>query len=71
MAQVPSTTLTSLGRQDSALQEHRVMVKAISKRDADTARDIARKHCTEARELRLGLLRQAAAEAAKKSLAAS
>lgn len=71
IAQVPSTTLTSLVRQDSALQEHRAMVKAISKRDADTARDIARKHFTEARELRLGLLRQAAAEEAKKSLAAS
>ena len=49
MAQVPSTTLTSPGRQDSALQEHRAMVKAISERDADTARDIARKHFTEAR----------------------
>ncbi|HCT3317659.1 TPA: transposase [Corynebacterium striatum] len=42
MAQVPSTTLTSPGRQDSALQEHRAMVKAISKRDAVTARDITR-----------------------------
>lgn len=42
MAQVPSTALTSPGRQDSALQEHRAMVKAISKRDAVTARDITR-----------------------------
>ncbi|EEI78563.1 FCD domain-containing protein [Corynebacterium striatum] len=42
MAQVPSTTLTSPGRQDSALQEHRAMVKAISKRYAVTARDITR-----------------------------
>lgn len=60
LVHAPSTTLVVGDRQDEALDEHEELVKAISERDADAARAIARKHFTRARQLRLDLLREAA-----------
>lgn len=64
LVHAPTSTLSVGSRLSEALDQHEALIKAIDARDAETARSIARQHFTEAREIRLGLLRTAAVEEA-------
>lgn len=56
LARYPETTLSAPGRWEQACQEHGELVKAIEARDSATAAEIAQRHFTEARDIRLRLL---------------
>ena len=58
VARYPSTTLSQPGRWDEANQEHRKIVEAIERQDAQLAHDLTAQHFTKARELRLALWAQ-------------
>lgn len=51
----PITTLTAPGRWDQSIGEHRELVAAIVARDAARAQEIAERHFTAARDIRLAL----------------
>ncbi|WP_432563634.1 GntR family transcriptional regulator [Kineococcus sp. SYSU DK003] len=57
----PHSTLSVSGRWESALVEHAELLHAIGEHDADRARRIAAAHMRTARDIRLRLLREAAA----------
>lgn len=52
---LPATTLSTPGRWPQACEEHRLIVRAVEDRDSETARAVAEKHMTEARDIRLRL----------------
>ncbi|WP_312714437.1 GntR family transcriptional regulator [Corynebacterium flavescens] len=60
MVHAPTSTLSVEGRQKQALSEHAQLIEAISNRDVEAAREIAKIHFTTARRIRLELLRKAA-----------
>lgn len=53
IARYPETTLSYPGRWEEALEEHRQLVRAIAKRDGNTASKVATKHFNRAREIRV------------------
>ncbi|MQA10564.1 MAG: FCD domain-containing protein [Pseudonocardiaceae bacterium] len=53
LARYPATTLAVEGRWAEALREHDEIIEAIANRDRDGASELARKHMTKARDLRL------------------
>lgn len=55
LVRYPATTLAHPGRWEQALEEHRALVDAILRRDADVAGKTAELHFTEARDIRLAL----------------
>ena len=61
LVHAPHSTLSVGDRWRTALDEHAAMVDAVRDRDAATARALAAAHMTTARDLRLELLRRAAA----------
>jgi len=56
LALLSSTTFTVRGRPESAIKEHRKIVAAIAKRDADLAEREARLHIAKAQESRLQMM---------------
>lgn len=56
------STLSSPGRWEEALREHAELLTAIRDREEKTARDIAAQHLRKARDIRLTMLREAAAD---------
>ena len=56
----PTTTLDWPGRWDEVIREHDELLDAISRHDGDAARDIAERHMTGAREVRLQMYADAA-----------
>jgi DNA-binding GntR family transcriptional regulator len=56
------TTFSVPGRARAAIAEHRAVVEAIDRGDADAAGRLAAEHVTRAREARIALLRDSAAE---------
>lgn len=65
LARYPGTTLVSPGRWERAVAEHEEMTDAIARRDGAAAEDVARRHFTEAREIRLALFAQERTTSAK------
>lgn len=61
LARFPETTLAAPGRWDAARSEHRLIVDAIEQRRAGDAHDLALEHFTEARDIRLALFADEAA----------
>ncbi|MHA6617889.1 GntR family transcriptional regulator [Pseudonocardia sp. DLS-67] len=61
LVHAPRSTLSVGDRWSTALDEHARLVAAVRGRDEQAAREIARQHMTTAREIRLALLREAAA----------
>lgn len=61
LVHAPRSTLSVGDRWTTALDEHARLVAAVRGRDEQAAREIARQHMTTAREIRLALLREAAA----------
>jgi DNA-binding GntR family transcriptional regulator len=61
LVHAPRSTLSVGDRWSTALDEHARLIAAVRARDEEAAREIARRHMTTAREIRLGLLREAAA----------
>lgn len=55
VAVLPSTTLGAVGRWTEAVEEHRQILDAVRSGDGDTARAVAEKHMTKARDIRLQL----------------
>lgn len=55
----PSSTLSYPGRWETALHQHAEILRAITDRDEQRARAVARQHFTDARNIRLETLRQA------------
>jgi DNA-binding GntR family transcriptional regulator len=55
LGRYPITTLRFPGRHETALQEHHDLVTAISERDTERAADVASRHFTTARDIRLKL----------------
>jgi DNA-binding GntR family transcriptional regulator len=55
LTRYPATTLTSPGRWDTVLREHKEILAAIEARDSDAAAEIARAHMIEARDIRLAM----------------
>src|SRR5428012_6059 len=51
LGRYPGTTLASDGRWESALEEHRVLVEAIERRDAVAAHEIGLRHFLSARDI--------------------
>lgn len=58
----PKSTLTVGARWEESLEQHQKLVQAIKNGDVETARQTARTHFEEARELRLQLLREMIAD---------
>jgi DNA-binding GntR family transcriptional regulator len=58
LARYPATTLSQPGRWDEANAEHEEIVDALERQDAAAAAELATKHFTRARDLRLGLWAQ-------------
>ncbi|MGH3356236.1 MAG: GntR family transcriptional regulator, partial [Nocardioidaceae bacterium] len=56
LVRYPNTTLVAPGRWESALAEHRDLVNAILRRDADAAERISREHLETARDIRIRLV---------------
>lgn len=56
IAMLPATTLKAPGRWARAHREHSEIVKAVEARDPATAREVADRHMTEAKDLRLTLV---------------
>lgn len=52
---LPATTLSNSGRWPEACEEHRLIVRAVEDRDSGTARAVAEKHMTAARDIRVRL----------------
>lgn len=52
---LPATTLSTPGRWQAACEEHRLIMRAVEDRDSETARSVAEKHMTEARDIRIRL----------------
>jgi DNA-binding GntR family transcriptional regulator len=61
LVHAPRSTLSAPGRWEEALDEHAALLAAIAAGEAATASDLAADHMRRARELRLSLLRDAAA----------
>jgi DNA-binding GntR family transcriptional regulator len=61
LVHAPRSTLSVAGRWATALDEHARLVAAVQARDEEAAREIAGQHMTTAREIRLALLKEAAA----------
>jgi DNA-binding GntR family transcriptional regulator len=61
LVHAPRSTLSVADRWTTALDEHALLVAAVRQRDEQTAREIAGRHMSTAREIRLALLREAAA----------
>jgi DNA-binding GntR family transcriptional regulator len=61
LVHAPRSTLAVAGRWTTALDEHDRLVAAVRARDEEAARETARQHMTTAREIRLALLKEAAA----------
>jgi DNA-binding GntR family transcriptional regulator len=61
LVHAPRSTLSVGDRWTNALDEHERLIDAIRARDERTAREIAESHMATAREIRLALLREAAA----------
>ncbi|MDP9846525.1 GntR family transcriptional regulator [Streptosporangium lutulentum] len=55
LARYPATTLSQPGRWREANAEHRAIVDAVDAQDPDLAEDLAAKHFTRARDLRLAI----------------
>jgi DNA-binding GntR family transcriptional regulator len=55
LGRFPLTTLSYEGRWEQTVQEHAELVEAIEARDSDRAGEVARRHFTEARDIRLKL----------------
>ena len=55
LVRYPETTLSQPGRWDSSNKEHEALLSAIEKRDADVAAEVARRHFSSARDIRLAL----------------
>lgn len=55
MARYPGTTLNAPGRWKAARRQHEEIVAAIEGRDGDAAHDIAMRHFSDARDIRLDL----------------
>jgi DNA-binding GntR family transcriptional regulator len=53
----PATTYLRPGRWEEALEEHRLLLDAIQRRDPDGAAGVAEKHMWAARDVRLDMLR--------------
>lgn len=53
LARYPTTTLTSPGRWESALAEHKLILEKVKQRDPAGARSVAEEHMFHAREIRL------------------
>ena len=62
LARYPATTLSQPGRWEESLGEHRELVDAIEARDEDLAEEVARRHFTKARDLRLAIIARSEAE---------
>jgi DNA-binding GntR family transcriptional regulator len=62
LVHAPHSTLSVADRWREALDEHACILEAVRNRDERTARDLAAAHMSTAREIRLRLLRQAAAQ---------
>ncbi len=58
LGRYPVTTLVFPGRHEVALEEHATLIVAISQRDPQRAADIASRHFTTARDIRLRLWEQ-------------
>lgn len=52
---LPATTLSAPGRWQEACGEHQLIMRAVEDRDSGTARSVAEKHMTEARDIRIKL----------------
>lgn len=61
LVRTPHSTLSAPGRWEQALDEHEQLVRAVTAGDGVTAARIAAEHMGRAREIRLSLLRTAAA----------
>jgi DNA-binding GntR family transcriptional regulator len=61
LVHAPRSTLSTGDRWNTALDEHARLVAAVRERDEQAARQVATQHMTTAREIRLALLREAAA----------
>jgi DNA-binding GntR family transcriptional regulator len=55
LARYPGTTMSSPGRWEEALAEHQALADAIERRDGDAAHEIALRHFSRARDIRLAL----------------
>lgn len=55
LGRYPQTTLVAVGRWEQSQAAHRQLYDAIARRDVPTARTVAERHFTEAREIRLAL----------------
>jgi DNA-binding GntR family transcriptional regulator len=53
----PATTYLRSGRWEEALEEHRLLLEAIRRRDPDGAAEVAEKHMWVARDVRLDMIR--------------
>jgi DNA-binding GntR family transcriptional regulator len=58
----PETTFSWPGRASTALAEHRSIIEAIDRGDADAAGRLAARHMNRAREVRIAMIRDAAGE---------
>jgi len=54
----PATTYLRPGRWEEALEEHRLLLEAIRRRDPDAAAEVAEKHMWAARDVRLDMIRE-------------
>lgn len=62
LTRYPTTTLSVPGRWEEALAEHREIIAAVAARDADRAAELARRHMSRAREVRLEVWAEEEAE---------
>lgn len=58
VARYPATTLSQPGRWEEAIKEHWEIVAAVEARNEEKAEDLARRHFSKARDLRLVILAQ-------------
>jgi DNA-binding GntR family transcriptional regulator len=61
LVRTPHSTLSAPGRWEEALDEHEQVLRAVADGDGDAAAAVAAEHMRRAREIRLSLLRTAAA----------
>jgi DNA-binding GntR family transcriptional regulator len=54
----PATTYLRSGRWEEALEEHRMLLEAIRRRDPDGAAEVAEKHLWASRDVRLDMIRE-------------
>lgn len=55
LARYPGTTLSTPGRWETAIRQHRELVEAIENRDGDGAYNVAMRHFLDARDIRMAL----------------